>query len=236
MILIKKSSLKVIVWVSCFFICVSLPFFISGCNSKVGIETDSSYKGAVVLSRIAIVPFQIVIPEETSMKTVSCPLTGTIFGTCVSSEGAEKLVENIFFRKLKNSKQIILIPPDRVSGVYRRISVDSLKVNLLDILRKVGTELGADGVVAGYVYRYREREGYPYSAEKPASVAFGIYLIRVSDGALVWRGVFDRTQRSLLENILQVSSFFKSGGRWITAGELSEMGIDEVLKNFPDLQ
>ncbi len=215
---------------------VSLLFLTSGCNSKAGIGTDSSRKSAVVLSRIAVVPFQRVSPDETSVKTVSCPLTGTIFRTCESSEGAEKLVENIFFKKLKDSKQIILIPTDRVRGVYRRISSDSLKVTPSETLKAVGTELGADGVVAGYVYRYRERKGYPYSAEKPASVAFGIYLIRVSDGALVWRGIFDRTQRSLLENILQVSSFFKSGGRWITAEELSEMGIDEVLKTFPDLQ
>jgi len=235
-ILIKKSSLKVIVWVSCFFISVFLPFFISGCTSKAGIDTSFSRRGTVVLSRIAVVPFQIVIPEEASVKTVRCPLSGTIFRTCKSSEGAEKIVEETFFRKLKDSKQFILIPTDRVGGVYRRISIDSLKVNPLEILRKVGTELGADGVVAGYVYRYREREGYPYSAEKPASVAFGIYLIRVNDGTLVWRGVFDRTQRSLLENILQVSSFFKSKGRWITAAELSEIGIDEVLKNFPNLQ
>ena len=215
---------------------VFLPFFISGCTSKAGIGTDSSRKGAAVLSRIAVVPFQIVVPEEASVNTVRCPLSGTIFRTCKSSEGAEKIVEETFFRKLKDSKQFILIPTDRVGGVYRRISIDSLKVNPLEILRKVGTELGADGVVAGYVYRYREREGYPYSAEKPASVAFGIYLIRVNDGTLVWRGVFDRTQRSLLENILQVSSFFKSKGRWITAAELSEIGIDEVLKNFPNLQ
>ena len=236
MILIKNSSLKVIVWVSCFFISVFLLFLTSGCTSKAGIGSDSSRRGTVVLSRIAVVPFQIVIPEEASVNTVRCPLTGTIFGTCRSPEGAEKLVEKIFFRKLKDSKQFILIPTDRVGGVYRRISIDSLQVNPLEILRKVGTELGVDGVVAGYVYRYKEREGYPYSAEKPASVAFGIYLIRVSDGTLVWRGVFDRTQMSLFENILQFSSFFKYGGRWITAEELSEMGIDEVLKNFPDLQ
>ncbi|MEA1935680.1 MAG: hypothetical protein U9M96_02525 [Thermodesulfobacteriota bacterium] len=188
------------------------------------------------MSRIAVIPFQIVIPEDASAKTIRCPLSGTIFRTCKSSEGAEKVVEKIFLRKLKDCRQFILIPTDRAGGVYRRISINSLKVTPLAILRKVGKELDADGVVAGYVYRYRERKGYPYSAEKPASVAFGIYLIRVSDGTLVWRGVFDRTQRTLLENILQVSSFFKQGGRWITAEELSKVGIDEILKTFPDLQ
>ena len=234
MILIKKYSLSIVVWVSCFF--VFFPFFVSGCASKTGVETDSSRRDTVILSRIAVIPFQIVIPEDASVKTIRCPLSGTIFRTCKSSEGAEKVVEKIFLKKLKNCRQFILIPTDRAGGVYRRISIDSLKVNPLAILRKVGRELDADGVVAGYVYRYRERKGYPYSAEKPASVAFGIYLIRVSDGTLVWRGVFDRTQRSLLENILRASSFFKQGGRWITAEELSKVGIDEILKTFPDLQ
>lgn len=233
-ILIKKYSLSVVVWVSCFF--VFSPFFVSGCASKTGVETDPSRRGTVILSRIAVIPFQIVIPEDASAKTIRCPLSGTIFRTCKSSEGAEKVVEKIFLRKLKDCRQFILIPTDRAGGVYRRISINSLKVTPLAILRKVGKELDADGVVAGYVYRYRERKGYPYSAEKPASVAFGIYLIRVSDGTLVWRGVFDRTQRTLLENILQVSSFFKQGGRWITAEELSKVGIDEILKTFPDLQ
>lgn len=234
MILIKKYSLSIVVWVSCFF--VFSPFFVFGCASKTGVETDSSRRDTVILSRIAVIPFQRVIPEDTSVKIISCPLSGTIFRTCKSSEGAEKVVEKIFLRKLKDCRQFILIPTDRAGGVYRRISIDSLKVTPLAILRKVGKELDADGVVAGYVYRYRERKGYPYSAEKPASVAFGIYLIRVSDGTLVWRGVFDRTQRTLLENILQVSSFFKQGGRWITAEELSKVGIDEILKTFPDLQ
>lgn len=236
MILIKKRPLSIVAWVSCLFcFCIS-SLLISGCTPKAGVETDFSRKGEVTLSKIAVVPFQMVIPEDNSASTVRCPLSGTIFRTCESAEGAETVVGKIFFRKLKDCRRFALIPTDRVGGIYKRISAGSLKATPLEILRKVGKELGADGVVAGYVYRYSERKGYPYSAEKPASVAFGIYLVRVSDGTLVWRGIFDRTQRSLLENILRVSSFLRQGGRWITAERLSEVGVDEIFRAFPGLR
>lgn len=52
-----------------------------------------------------------------------------------------------------------------------------------------------------------KRKGMPsYSVEKPASVAFEIHLFRVSDGALVWKGRFDKTD-SLMEDVLQASAF-----------------------------
>ncbi len=102
-------------------------------------------------------------------------------------------------------------------------------------MKKVGDELEADGIMLGYVYRYRERKGYAYSAEKPASVAFEIHLIRVSDGAVVWKGIFDKTQTSLMEDMLQISSFLKERGRWVTAKELTAEGMDEVLREIPQV-
>lgn len=234
MVPIKKCSLSIVVWVSCFF-CFFL-LFLSSCAFKAGVETSSFPKDEIVLRKIAIIPFQRIIPEDVSVKTVRCPLCGTIFRTCKYSEDAEIVVEKIFLRKLKDYRRFVLIPTDRVRGVYKRISANSLKATPLEIFREVGRELEADGVVVGYVYRYRERKGCAYSVEEPASVAFGIHLVRVSDGVLVWKGIFNRTQSSLFENILQVSSFFKQGGKWITAEELSEVGIDEILKIFPGLQ
>ena len=89
--------------------------------------------------------------------------------------------------------------------------------------------------MTGYLYRYRERKGVSYTVEQPASVSFEIHLLRVSDGALVWRGSFDKTQSSLMENVLQFSSFFRGKGKWVTAEELAEEGIEQVLKTFPGL-
>jgi hypothetical protein len=81
-----------------------------------------------------------------------------------------------------------------------------------------------------------ERVGYKYSSEHPASVAFEIHLINAIDGSLVWRGYFDKTQKSLMEDVFQVSSFFKGGGTWMTASQLTQQGMDKIFKTFPKFE
>jgi hypothetical protein len=146
------------------------------------------------------------------------------------------MVEEVFVEKLLELKAVKLIPPDKVQGVYKRIASESLKEPSLNILKKVGHELGADVLVVGYVYRYIERDGYNYSAEHPASVFFEIHLIKTSDGSIIWRGLFDKTQKSLMEDVFQISSFFKGGGKWMTARQLTKQGMDEIFKTFPGLE
>lgn len=197
--------------------------------------TTLQQEGDVVFKRIAVVPFQQIVPDDADTKVVHCPLCGAAFTTSKLSKDPEKVVENIFMERLKQSGKFSISDPENVAGVYRRLSSGAAKSQLPEILRKLGVELGAEGVVAGFVYRYREREGYPYSVKQPASVAFEIHLLRGNNGAQVWRGIFDRTQRSLTENIFQFSSFYKQKGRWATAEELAEEGMDEILKTFPGL-
>jgi len=222
---IRKKSLI-------FFLCLLLPVF-SSCHYKEGVATDLQKDGKVSFNRIAVVPFQRISPEDDSTKAVRCPLCGSILRTEKMPQDAEKVIEDIFLERLKSQKSIQIIPPDRCGAVFDRVSAESLKALLPEILKKVGNELEAEGIIVGYVHRYRERKGYPYSAEKPASVAFEIHLVRVSDGVIVWKGIFDKTQKSLMEDILQVTSFFKGRGQWVTGKELATEGIDALLENFP---
>jgi hypothetical protein len=206
---------------------------VSGCHYASGVSTTLKDDGKVVFKRIAVVPFQRISPEEADIKTMRCPVCGLILRTEKSPQGAEKVVENIFFERLTEMRMFTLIPPDRVGGIYESVTAGLFKADILEVLKKVGDELEADGIILGYVYRYRERKGYEYSVEKPASVAFEIHLIRVSDGAVIWKGIFDKTQTSLMEDMLQISSFLKERGRWVTAEELAAEGMDEVLRGFP---
>jgi hypothetical protein len=193
-------------------------------------------EGKIVFDRIAVVPFQQVAPEESPGGAVRCPLCGMIFNAVASPANPEKVLETLFVEQLgKKRPKVNVIAGERVAGVFRRVSADSLTISLRDVLRDVGTELGAEGVVAGYVYRYRERKGVSYSVEQPASVAFEIHLLRVSDGELVWRGSFDKTQSSLMENLFQFASFFRGKGKWVTAEELTGEGVEQILKTFPGL-
>jgi len=209
---------------------------VCGCQRASGVSTTLKDDGKVVFKRIAVVPFQSIRQEDADIKTVRCPVCGLVFRTESYAAGSEKVIEGIFLDRLKDEKAFALIPPERVGGIYEGVTGALFKADLLDVLKRVGTESEADGIILGYVYRFRERKGFSLSVEKPASVAFEIHLIRVSDGAIIWRGIFDKTQTSLMENILQIASFLKEGGKWVTAKELAAEGMDEVLKDFPGIR
>jgi len=186
--------------------------------------------------RVAIISFQPLIPAEGQGNTIICPLCGIGSSSGKILEGSEKIVEEVFVDKLHKLKDVELIPLDKVQGVYKRIASESLKEPLLNILKKVGHELGTDVLAVGYVYRYTEREGYNYSVKHPASVAFEIHLIKTIDGSIIWRGFLDKTQKSLMEDVFQMSSFFKGGGKWMTARQLTEQGMNKIMETFPGLE
>ena len=197
---------------------------------------EKNAEGVKSPMRMAVISFQPLIPAEGQGNTVICPLCGIGSSSGKILEGSEKIVEEVFVDKLHELKDVELISPDKVQGVYKRIASESLKEPLLNILKKVGHELGADVLVVGYVYRYTEREGYNYSVEHPASVFFEIHLIKTIDGSIIWRGFFDKTQKSLMEDVFQISSFFKGGGKWMTARQLTEQGVNEIFKTFPGFE
>ncbi|MCX5848242.1 MAG: hypothetical protein NTW65_02155 [Deltaproteobacteria bacterium] len=186
--------------------------------------------------RLAVISFQSLMPEKETGKTVICPLCGIGASSGRILKGSEKIVEEIFVDKLRELKGVELIPSDEAQSVYQRIASKSMKEPLLNIFKKVGSELEADVLAAGYVYRYIDRVGYEYSSEHPASVAFEIHLIKTSDGSIIWRGFFDKTQKSLMEDVFQISSFFKGGGKWLNARQLTEQGMNEIFKTFPGVE
>lgn len=192
-------------------------------------------KNVQVVRHLAVIPFQPLLPEEGSSMVI-CPLCGAGYSSGKIGRGAEKIVEEAFIDKLHDFKAIQIIPLEKVAAVYNRVRAETLKKPLLDILEKAGTELQADVVAVGYLYRYTERVGYDFSVERPASVAFEIHLIDVKDGSTIWHGVFDKTQKSLMEDVFQANSFFKGGGKWLTASQLAKQGIDEIFKTFPSFE
>jgi len=214
---------------SCFLL-----FLIFGCQATQGIYTSAAPEGGIALSRLAVLPFQDLTPEDPAARMTSCPLCGAIFQTDKLAPAAEQVVEEMVLTSFREYKQITLADPVDTAQVYAR-NVASGPANLPETLQKTGNELNVDAILVGYVFRYRERKGNAYSVEKPASVAFDLHLVRVKDGHTIWRGAFDKTQSSLMENMFQLPSFFSGGGKWVTAKELSADGLAAVLKTFPGI-
>lgn len=203
-----------------------------GCSSTTPVRTTQASKEPVVLKRIAVVPFEKLTSSDAS-RIARCPVSGTVFTTCDMPQNADLTVQEFFVGKLEKSGRFSVIPPYQSEAVYQKVKGDQAKASVTQQLQRTGKALEVDGVVAGYVSCFRERVGYKYSAERPASVTFGVYLIRVSDGEMVWGNVYEKTQQSFSENVLQASTFFSRGLKWVTAEELAEDGIDEMLKSFP---
>ena len=139
------------------------------------------------------------------------------------------------FDKLVAEERYGLISPGQAQGVLSNIVASDINIGLdsLRILQEVGVTFRADAVLAGYIYRWRERAGGDYGVDSPASVAFDLCLIRPSDGRILWKDKFDKTQRSLSENVFDLSTFIESKGRWMTVEKLAMLGLQKMLAKMP---
>jgi hypothetical protein len=51
---------------------------------------------------------------------------------------------------------------------------------------------------------------------------------------VLWKARFDKTQISLSENLFDIQTFFKAKGRWMTAAEMAEIGLEEMVEPFSE--
>jgi hypothetical protein len=185
--------------------------------------------------KIAVMGFSAALGEGETPQTVLDPLSGVVFSAGPVSLGVvDKMTEELYDRLVSRGGHELIAPADAV-GAYSAIADRKMDLALLPakMLQEVGRTLGADLILVGYIYRWRERKGTDYAADQAASVAFDLHLVRSLDGAVVWNGEFDKTQLSLSENVLDFWTFIKSGGRWMTAEKLASLGLKKLLDNMP---
>ncbi len=89
--------------------------------------------------------------------------------------------------------------------------------------------LKVDAAIIGLVSMYQERVGSRLGADPAASVGFEVKVV-AADGRVLWVGNYYERQRPLTEDFL---GFVQRSGMFVTAEELAEYGIDEMLKEFP---
>ncbi|MBW1739533.1 MAG: hypothetical protein JRJ42_00180 [Deltaproteobacteria bacterium] len=189
--------------------------------------------GVLNIRTLLVVPFNSIAERYEIGTTVRCPLCGTVFVTGPVASGADCEMTKQLLTFLKAKTAYTLIPPGMGEGVRSKILSESGHLSERDLLVEMGRRVKADAVVSGTIYRFRQRIGTGFSADTPASVAFGIHLVRVADGRLIWTQHFDETQQSLSENLFKFSAFVQSGGAWLTAEELARMGLNKVMATFP---
>ncbi|MFC1884796.1 hypothetical protein ACFL2O_08490 [Thermodesulfobacteriota bacterium] len=217
------------------FAAACLVISIWGCRAGKAPARAEKIGPAATVTKIVVMGYREALPRGGQPGSVRDPSSGTVFmAEAVPPEAVRKMTF-ILFDSLAEDKRYELVSPGQAMGVYSRI-VDSdsdVGIDSRKLLQKVGKTFGADAVLSGFIYRWREREGTEFGVKRSASVAFDLQLTRPEDGAVVWRRKFDKTQKSLTENILDISTFVDGRGRWMTAEELAQLGLRVILADMP---
>lgn len=209
-----------------------LMFLFSACHlHKAQVSKEKSFLPQI--ERMVVVGFQPAISQRDEPHMVRNPVSGAAFFSAPVSEQVAHKMTTRLFNKILEERHYKLITPGQARGVYSSLLSSDVIQAEIEILQKIGQAFSADGVLIGYLYRWREREGTDFSVYRPASVAFDLYIIRPEDGAILWKGRFDKTQQSLSENILDMGTFFRGRGRWMTVEKLAEIGLEDMLSKIP---
>jgi hypothetical protein len=210
--------------------------FVCGCHKET---KPAAYSARLQqeIKKVVVMGFRPAMVKGTGPDLVQNPITGTSFLAEPVSEDAVEEMNRLLFGRLMEGKEWTLVSPGQARGVMASIIEDDKKMKLspLEMLQSVGKAFEADAVLTGCIYRWQKRVGSDYSAERPASVSFDLVLVRPSNGAILWRSHFDKTQKSLLEDLLDYDTYVKSSGKWLTAEKLADIGLEKLIMEMPGI-
>ena len=225
---LKEGCLNACLFYISFFIVTSLLF---ACKSSVPVRETAALP--LTNGKLLILPFKDMSAIYGENVSVRCPLCGNIFMTGEVIDNAEDFLTQSLISLMESRKGVELIPSGQAQGVWSEmLSRDEDRLSERDQIVETGRILGADTVMAGYVYRFRERIGTGYSVDSPASAAFGVHLVDVTSRRILWTGHFDETQRSLLENLFKIGAFLKRKCTWSTVNEMAVSALEDMLKTL----
>ncbi len=158
-------------------------------------------------------------PEAIAKKVESNEKIGILIEKVESNEGIERCRHCGRFIRIGN------IHRDAVTIIGKHLE-DGL--NSRKTVISGGSE--QEKYINVYIFRFEERKGGNYSVERPAGVGFHMHFYE--NGILKRIFVFDEDQKALTDNIFGIGKFFKRGGKWITAEQLSGEGIEKGLDLF----
>ena len=217
---IKKQKLAAPLLLIC------ITFLISGCTRDVVQPIPNKHS-------IAVMPFIKGRDPQNLANTLSCPFERFCYEDDALEPEADQIMTRMVYEKLVSQLNDRVFPLKKTRETYEALLFDRPGATPLDIARDLGQEVGADYVLVGNIWRYRERQGSSLGVAKPASVAFSLYLVNTENGKMIWEDRFNETQQSLSENLLKAPEWFKRGGTWLKAKELARHGLEDLLREFP---
>jgi hypothetical protein len=183
------------------------------------------------LRTLAVLPIRDIAAIYGENVSTVMPLDGRVVVTGRRSPAGVGFMTQELMTLLRHREGLIVLPVQQAEGELGKLLAERPAASAeRELVLEVGRRLGADAVMVGHLYRFREREGTRYAVNSPASVAFGLHLLRVADGRSLWSAYFDETQVSLSENAFTLSKFLDRGASWITAEEMAAGALKEMIQ------
>jgi hypothetical protein len=145
----------------------------------------------------------------------------------VPSYAADKITQ-LFWNRLKSRDGLVVLSPSDLAKASSG-NADQAKATQEAVGAAIATRLKADAALVGQVLVFQERVGSRLGANPPASVGFEVKVV-ASDGIVLWIGNYYERQKPMTEDML---GFLQRWGAFVTADELAQYGVDEMLKTFP---
>jgi hypothetical protein len=220
----KKIITKIIKYFMFFY----LLLIFCGCATDKKIYSEFPEK-QVGLCKIAFLGLRSAMPEGKNSDLFHNSLLNTMISAEPVSQDISDQLSDKLYTLIKESRDYEMV---NMNGYQTSWQNDTNPLDI-KIIKEIVKEISVDFVITGYVYRMHEREGGKYSAANPASAAFDIYIIDINKGTISWRGMYDKTQKPLSENLLDFKSFLIFKGKWADVYSLAEAGLKELVDDMP---
>ena len=196
-------------------------------------SVSSRAVSAEINPQLAILPFVVEQSNDPARGTILCPICKRVFQSGSVVPGSDNYLTRVLHQKMEALEEFRIVSLQKMEEVFPSSGRRRFEEKPIATAVQIGKELDAGFILVGFLFRFEERVGSSIGVEKPASVGFDLHLFRIRDGAEVWKGGIDETQRPLSENLFQLGSFLRRKASWLTAEELSSVGMEELLKRLP---
>lgn len=178
------------------------------------------------VTRIAVMPFFRGEEPANVEAVLNCSMERFCPEQVDVAHRGEKVVTDISWNAIHRRYNERVVPQTEAWEVFSRMRAFKSSETPRELAVRFGRALDASHVILGNVWRFKEKV---FEEEKPASVAFSMYLLNMNTGRRIWRSRFDSSKQS---NIRNVGNFFKQG-HLSTAEKLARLGVKEMMKEFP---
>ena len=144
----------------------------------------------------------------------------------VPGYAADKVTQ-LFWKRLQSHEGLHVLPPGDAAKVAPATG-EAAKTTPEVAAANLAKRLKADAAFIGEVLMFQERVGSRMGANPTAAVGFEVKVV-AADGKVLWVGNYYERQRPMTEDFMG----FIHRWAFVTADELAQYGVEEVLKEFP---